>query len=276
MKQLLTCFLFLHTSLYAQSHYAWKAAVHPPDQLVNRIAAPAGYERLAEPPASFGAWLRGVPLKPGSAPVLLFNGKAKQNQHAQHAVVDIDVGTRDLQQCADAVMRLRAEHLFSKKFFGNIHFNFTNGFWFGYAKWREGFRVKVVDRVAEWTYPTPLRPDKSYEGFRKYLEVAFTYCGTQSLSQEMNTVPVERLAIGDVFIRGGSPGHAVIVMDVAVHKSTGKKVFLLAQSYMPAQDIHILKNPKDEKLSPWYSEDFGADLITPEWTFTREELRRFR
>ena len=57
------------------------------------------------------------------------------------------------------------------------------------------------------------------------------------------SVPYTSLQPGDVFIKGGSPGHAVIVVDVAIYTQTGKKVFLLAQSYMPAQQIHILVNP---------------------------------
>jgi hypothetical protein len=81
---------------------------------------------------------------------------------------------------------------------------------------------------------------------------------------------------GNVFIRGGSPGHAVIIVDVAMNQSTGRKIFLLAQSYMPAQDIHILKNPADPELSPWYEVDLNAKKIqTPEWEFGIEELRRF-
>jgi hypothetical protein len=89
-------------------------------------------------------------------------------------------------------------------------------------------------------------------------------------------VPIDQIEIGDVFVRGGSPGHAVIVVDLAADKATGKKVFLLAQSYMPAQDIHVLKNPADPKLSPWYASDFGEILETPEWTFSKGELMRFQ
>ena len=51
------------------------------------------------------------------------------------------------------------------------------------------------------------------------------------------------MQIGDVFIKGGFPGHAVVVLDMAENDRTGQRVFLLAQSYMPAQDIHIMKNP---------------------------------
>ena len=95
------------------------------------------------------------------------------------------------------------------------------------------------------------------------------------------------LRIGDVFIRGGSPGHAVLVVDVAVERTTelrlppsvpprgGLKVFLLVQGFLPAQDAHLLRNPREPGLSPWYSADFGEELRTPEWTFRRGDLRRF-
>lgn len=49
---------------------------------------------------------------------------------------------------------------------------------------------------------------------------------------------------------------------------------MLAQSYMPAQDIHILKNPSRGEI-PWYDVDFGSKLVTPEWVFDRGALRRF-
>jgi len=83
------------------------------------------------------------------------------------------------------------------------------------------------------------------------------------------------MQIGDVFIQGGSPGHCVIVVDMAHDPKTGEKIFILAQSYMPAQDIQILKNPSNAAISPWYSVDFGDVLKTPEWTFTKGDLKRF-
>lgn len=48
------------------------------------------------------------------------------------------------------------------------------------------------------------------------------------------------------------------------------------QSYMPAQDMHILRNPLNADLSPWYAEDFGEVLQTPEWTFDASDLKRFQ
>ena len=59
----------------------------------------------------------------------------------------------------------------------------------------------------------------------------------------MLKVSIENIEIGDVFIQGGFPGHAIIVVDLAENE-VGEKCFLVAQSYMPAQEIHVLKNFK--------------------------------
>jgi hypothetical protein len=66
----------------------------------------------------------------------------------------------------------------------------------------------------------------------------------------------------------------MIVVDVATNKD-GRKLFMLAQSYMPAQDIHIVKNPANANLSPWYEVADVTQIDTPEWTFSSEQLRRW-
>jgi len=82
--------------------------------------------------------------------------------------------------------------------------------------------------------------------------------------------------IGDVFIKGGSPGHAVIVVDMAVNPQNNKKLFMVAQSYMPAQDIHILINQNKSTISPWYDlDETASEIETPEWTFAANQLKRF-
>ena len=104
----------------------------------------------------------------------------------------------------------------------------------------------------------------------------FSYANTASLKRELKAVDINDIMPGDVFIQSGNPyGHAITVMDVAVNNNTGKKIFMISQSYMPAQDIHILKNLNDETLSPWYSLEFGEALDTPEWTFYKGDLKRF-
>lgn len=251
------------TSLFGQS-------------IETRIQPPTGYVRESCNQQSFTTYLRQLPLLPKGSKVLLYNGQEKRNQTATFAVVDMEIGRRDLQQCADAVIRLRAEYLWSQKRYDDIGFNFTNGFKAEYKKWAEGNRIKVNGNTVQW-YSSGNR-DYSYQTFRNYLDIVFMYAGTASLSKELISVPYASLRPGDVFIKGGSPGHAVIVVDAAIHPTTKRTMFLLAQSYMPAQQIHILVNPVNSKLSPWYelSNNDEGKLYTPEWVFEKKDLKRFK
>ena len=251
-----------------------KSLINPSGKTLEaRFLLPDGFQRTKEDSNSFGTYLRKLPLKPDGSKVKLFNGEEKIAEGVYDAVVDLPIGNKDLHQCADAVMRLRAEYLFAQKQYDKIHFNFTNGFRCDYAEWMKGKRVVVNGNKVSWKQSA--QPSNSYKDFWNYMEMVFSYAGSLSLSKELKSVPIEDLQIGDVFIHGGSPGHAIIVVDVTVEPKTNKKIFMLAQSYMPAQETQILKNLKDEKLSPWYSVGFGETLNTPEWTFTKNDLKRF-
>jgi hypothetical protein len=248
--------------------------VNPAGKTVaERFLPPKGYKRAVQSENSFGAYLQNFKLKPHGAQVHYYNGAVKPNDGIYDAVLDIDVGNRDLQQCADAVMRLRAEYLYGQERYDAIHFNFTSGFRANYNKWQQGYRINVKGNDCSWVKKAA--PSTAYASFKDYLQVVFTYAGTWSLEKEMKAVSINDMQIGDVFIKGGSPGHAVIVVDMAVHEQTGEKLFLLAQSYMPAQEIQILKNPMNPNISPWYSPNFSGPLFTPEWTFQRSHLKRF-
>lgn len=241
--------------------------------IAGRFPAPPGYIRSPLDSHSFAAFLRDLPLRPVGAKVHYYDGREKPFQAGAAAVIDYELGERDLQQCADAVMRLRAEYLYGKEDYSNIHFNLTNGFEMAWDDWRSGKRLRVEGNRTWWEQAAT--PSDDYASFRRYLDWVFMYAGTWSLERELEPVAREELAIGDVFIQGGSPGHAVIVVDRAVHAESGAVVFMLAQSYMPAQDIHVLVNPQNELLSPWYPLDFGEQLRIPEWTFGAGDLRRF-
>ena len=215
---------------------------------INDIPLPEGFIRKTDYPDSFPRFLRNIELKKNKT-VYQFNGLPKRNQSAQFAVLNISVGNKDQQQCADAVMRLRAEYLFAGKQFEQLVFNDN-----------DGTAYKFV-------------PPYTRDNFNKYLERVFGMCGTASLSKTLNPVEFSGIQPGDILIRGGFPGHAVIVMDVAVN-SAGEKIYLLAQSYMPAQDIHIVVNPANSALSPWY-EVKDSFIPTPEWGFETSQLKKW-
>jgi len=265
-------FAYAASALQSTPSYPWLPQSSA--TIAARIAPPLGFEREPVRAGSFAEWLRSLPLREGRPPVRLYNGQLKTNQEAHAAVLDIDTGTRDLQQCADAVIRLRAEYLYSQRKSAAIHFDFTSGDTASFLRWSEGFRPIVAGNRVSWEKSAVA--DDSYRSFREYLKVVFNYAGTASLERELTKVANPRdLRGGDVFIQAGYPGHAVIVVDVAKDRE-GHRVFLLAQSYMPAQDMQILRNPENGALGPWYDSNFGSVLRTPEWTFNASHLRRFR
>lgn len=256
--------------------YSWLSAESPIEStLYKEIAVPAGYERVSVEAGSFGEWLRYLPLLPKGAKVMLHNGSEKSYQDGAFRVVNIDIGKADLQQCADAIMRLKAEYHYGRKEYADIHFNYTSGDRVSFDDWRKGRQPKLSSGKVVFSSPTGTT-DNSYANFQKYLKNVFMYAGTASLEKELKPKNLSEIAAGDVFIKGGFPGHAVLVLDVAQHKTSGERIFLLAQSYMPAQSIHVLKNLNDAALSPWYSiqlEKTDYQLLTPEWTFAENSLR---
>lgn len=274
-------FLFLPLSLLlalptlAAPVYPWLATVPAPSQrLAQRFAVPPGSRRVAVAAGSWGEWLRGLPLRPAGTPACLFDGRPKNNQAVVAAVVNIDPGTTDLQQCADAVMRLRAEYLFS--FNPNkIHFHLTTG----YDAWFSDYLAGTTFRVAgERVLPAPKAAEAlTHAALGRYLLPVFGYAGTLSLSREVQPVPLVQARPGDVLVHGGSPGHAVLVADVAENPRTGQRYLLLMQSYMPAQNIHVLRNVRQPALGAWFAVPGtqAAQFDTPEWTFASTELGRF-
>lgn len=237
-----------------------------------RFAPPEGFARAKYDLHEFGFFLRNQPLKPHGTEVRLFNGELKRNQGAHAAVLDVSVGDRDLQQCVDAVMRLRADYLYEAKRYADIHFNFVSGFNAEYARWREGERIRVRGNKVSWVPGSG--HTRSNEDYHKYLTMVFAYAGTASLVHELKPRKNEEIEAGDVLIKGGSPGHAVIVVDKAVHPETGEIAVLLAQSYMPAQDIHVLVNPATADGSPWYEvSNWDSGVRTAEYGFEATALR---
>src|SRR6185369_10767305 len=119
-----------------------KADPQTPYSSIEDISLPPGFQRIKLQPGSFGEWLRTINLKKNST-VYLYNGRPKNWQGAQFAVLDMPIGDKDLQQCADAVMRLRAEYFFSRDEMDSLRFRATDGTDLSFAKWMKGERYQL-------------------------------------------------------------------------------------------------------------------------------------
>ena len=239
-----------------------------------RFEPPEGFSWVNLQSGSFAEFLTNFPLHPAGFPVRDFTKVPIEEQHHHVAILKINVGEKNLQQCADAWIRLYAEYLWIHQRFDEIGFEFTSTQFFAWDDYKIGFRTKEVNKKVSFVNTGKF--DDSYESFQKYLEVIFRYAGTISLDVESN--PVENndaIKAGDFIIKPGSPGHLVMIVGVAKNPQ-GKKLYLLAESYMPAQDIHVLVNHNNPKLSPWYELDVNApSTVTAKYIFKPTSIKRF-
>ena len=250
--------------------YPWLRAGDERDRLADRFAPPPGFHRVAVTAGSFAAWLRGLPLRDRGTPVRSFRGDEIHagDDRRVAAVIDLDVGTRDLQQCADSIMRLDAEWRYSTGHGEQIRYPIGHGSTLAFTRWAAGDRPRIGDRdQVTWVHRT--KADDSHTALRSYLDVVFAWAGTESLADSLRSVARTDLRAGDFFVLGGHPGHAVLVLDLAVD-SQGHRRALLGQGYMPAQDFHVVAHDGD----PWFVLDDEV-IETPFWDpFPWRSLRR--
>ena len=239
--------------------------------LKKRISTPEGFKRTKEEKGSLGTFLRKYKLKKDGADVLLFDKSKKQNQSEHVAVFKLPIEKEDLQQCADSIMRVYAEYFKKTEQYDRITFSLSDSFKARYTMWRQGYRIH--DDGGSYSWSDDAEYDDSEKGFKDFMRIVFAYSGTYQLETDSKKIKNKDIKIGDVFVNSGSPGHAEMVVDTCTDTS-GRKAFLLAQGFMPAQEFHILKNPL-HKDDPWYYVDeLDYPLQTPSYSFEKGTLRR--
>ncbi len=128
--------------------YAWLegSAIKSAGSLEARFPADPGFTRVRVEDGSFPAFLRALPLaEPGTA-VVSFRGAT------------IDVGDKDLQQCADSVIRMHAEWRRAVGR-GDVSYKSLSGFPMPYERYRRGERFVLAGKDLAWTGGG--RPDDS-------------------------------------------------------------------------------------------------------------------
>jgi hypothetical protein len=243
----------------------------PVDSLDARFAPPPGFSRVDLADKSFGLFLRHLPLAAPGTPVVTFTGALLHpaTDPRISAVVSIDVGTHDTQQCADSIIRMHAEWKWSlgKR---DESYHAASGVEMPFARWLAGERIVASGMSIAWKKMAPAS-EPTHPLFRKYLETVFGYASTRSLAKEGTSIDVADLAPGDFVIAPGNPGHTVLVLDLAT-SSDGRRVALLGQGYMPAQSFQVLRSSTG---SPWFVVDASSALDTPFWDpFPWSTLRR--
>lgn len=259
-----------------------KGLVKPTSSLINedsltiksRVKIPEGFTRVSYPKGSFQEYLRNYKLKPFGSKIINYDGSEYFWQSGHIGILEIPVPKNGLQQCADALIRVRSEYLWDNNRKDEIGFNFTSGHYCSWKYYSEGYRPKIDGNKI--SFHKTAKVDYSKSNFYKYLDLIYMYSGTLSLYNELeNITSVKELKTGDMLIRGGSPGHVAIICDEVINEK-GEKRFLLFQGNTPAQSVHLVRNLEDSQMSPWYDLKLNAVIPVSNYTFKNSKFVRFK
>jgi hypothetical protein len=239
----------------------------------SRVNAPEGYKRSEYSIGSFENYLRNYKLKPFGSKIINYDNSEYFWQRGHIGILEVPVPKNGLQQCADALIRIRSEYLWDNDRKDEIGFKFTSGHYCSWAKYAEGYRPKINGNKV--TFSKTANANTSKDNFYRYLNLIYMYSGTLSLYNELKSIDAKDLKIGDMLIKGGSPGHIVILADEVVN-DRGEKLFLLFQGNTPAQSVHLVKNLEDSTISPWYHLEDGAVIAVSNYTFGSAKFVRFK
>ncbi|MBN2562977.1 MAG: hypothetical protein JXQ75_18800 [Phycisphaerae bacterium] len=258
-------------------HYTWlsKKARQDCVPLAARIPAPAGFARVSVPVGSFADWLRYLPTASEAASVM--TARSKVVLAADHpnlaAVIALQPHGERLLNATNMLIRLRAEYSWFAGRGAGLAFHFTSGHRASWQAWAGGARPSVDGREVE--FRRAAEADGSRESFCCYLEVVFRYASSYSLLDDTRAAEDRAIEAGDIFVRPGRPGHALMILDIATDAADATDVagapgegtrwaergstaqpaaraqvkVLLGQGGTPAQTFHVLRN---DAGSAWF------------------------
>lgn len=243
--------------LLGMGYIGWLNFTNPHNyKTVGDIPAPMGFTKVDAPRGSFAEYTRSLPLKPRGEKVKYFTGGDARLQLLAASVIDMPLLSND-EQCADAAMHLRAEHLWRNGRYGQIRFRDVNGNTLSYGG------------------------GSSRPAFEKFMRRVYSTCSTYSMHR-FDTKPIDLADVkpGDVLVfpaANGRMGHAQLIADVATDRR-GRKALLIVEGNTPARDIHVLRNPFFFS-NPWYIIDPakpGSTMIEKGYAMKNGGIRAYK
>ncbi len=140
-----------------------------------RVNIPEGYKRVIYSKGSYQEYLRNYKLKSFGSKIINYDDSEYYWQDGHIGILDIPVPKNGLQQCADALIRIRSEYLWNTNQKEKIGFNFTSGHYCSWIKYAEGYRPKIKGNKV--TFHKTTLNDHSKRNSYKYLNLIYMYSG---------------------------------------------------------------------------------------------------
>lgn len=257
------------------AQYAWLTAKERKSYqpLIDRFPPPQGFRRVQAAVGSFADWLRFLPVLPEGTPVKTAAREIllPADHPSLAAVIALQPQTPKTLTASNVLVRLRAEYLWAVDRADQAAFHFASGHLSPWREWAEGYRPTVRGREVSLSKGAPA--DSSRANFCGYLEGVFKYGNFDSLWHDTDKATDAAVEGGDVFLRRGRTGHAVMVLDVATDPQ-GHVDVLLGQGGSPPQTFHVLRG-KDG--SPWFPLSRTAPIdVGPKGQFQLTDLRHWK
>lgn len=233
------------------AQFAWLSKRQKEDYeaLADRIPDPEGFSRVDVPSGSFPDWLRHLPVAATGTSVTTSNGKViLDGQHPNlAAVVQLQPRGARLLNSSNMMLRLRAEYCWASGKLDGVAFHFDSGQLSSFGAWSRGLRPVLEEQniVFKQTKMT----DAGRDSFCDYLETLFSFASAASLLDDTRPSEDRTLSAGDIFLRPGKGGGAIMVLDVATD-ADGQVRVLLGKGGEPAQTFHVLRNDDGEAWFP--------------------------
>lgn len=247
------------------------------DTIADRFPVPKGCTEATPEEGSFAAWLAARPLASEDTPVRTADGdRVRFTFSPALAVLDMDLlGPQD---CADSVIRLRGDYLWSAGGADDLTLKYLSGDAIPWARWAEGCRPKLNlarSRVARWDCGDTRTDGR--DDFTAYLKNVMRYANSFALARDLTPIDPNDVGPGDVLTQpnpSGGIGHAAIVARTITCDDGATRRHLVVNGFLPPQSVHVIgRRTSFGALRPWFTiSDYESQMRPLGATFA---YRRF-
>lgn len=194
---------------------------------VSTLGLPEGYTREQTETGSYAHFVQHLPVRLGKQVETV---RGMRTYTDMLAVIDLPLlfPNQDLEQCADWAMRL----------------------WAAYHRQNDR-----LDHLYLFNYSgKPVYFKGQSRSYRSFLQWAFAYSNSHSLKQGAVRVEANDLRPGDMLVQNetGGIGHVSVILDMC-RNAGGNTLYRIGFSYMPAQEMRVLKAPRGYGESGWFT-----------------------